>query len=105
MSPEDIEKHILKMKGVERTYPYGKELAVFSINDEMFAVVEVGKQPTRVSLRCDTKLAKTLIERYEEVMPAYKLHRDKWIRLVLSGQLTQEEVEGLIVHSYNLVKG
>ncbi len=104
MSPKETEEYILKLEGAELSYPYGKELAVYSVNDRMFATIEAGKRPTRLSLRCDKKLAETLIERYEEVMPAYKLNKNKWIRVVLSGQLSTKEAEGLIDHSYQLVK-
>ncbi|MEI9913808.1 MAG: MmcQ/YjbR family DNA-binding protein [Candidatus Saccharibacteria bacterium] len=95
-------KKYLKLSGAKLSHPYGKDISVYSIGDEMFALVEHTRTPIRISLRCDRQLAKILEERYVEVMPGHKLNRNKWITVVLSGQLDNDEVRGLIYHSYDL---
>ncbi|MBQ9029718.1 hypothetical protein IJ114_03055 [Candidatus Saccharibacteria bacterium] len=54
-----------------------------------------------IELRCDQKLAKLLLEKYESVM-ASRYFGKNGIEIVLSGQLTENEIQDLIRLSYNL---
>lgn len=102
MNQREIEAYILNLEGAKKSYPFEKNLAVFSVNEENFAIIEEKKKPLRVSLRCEKKLAALLIERYDEVMPGHKLNKNKWITAVLSGQLSSDEILDLVRHSYLL---
>lgn len=104
MKSSFIDKHLLSLKDVSLAYPYGKELAVYSVNKKMFLIKEVNKKPARLSLRCDKRLAALLKNKYDEVMPGHKLNKDKWITVVASGQLSEDEIRDLITHSYLLIK-
>ena len=104
MNSQTLEQYILSLDSVSINYPYGRQLAVYSIGEAMFALVEVDKHPLRVSLRCDPLLAKLLKEQYDEVMPGHKLNTKKWITVVASGQLDDDQVKDLTYHSYQLAK-
>lgn len=54
-----------------------------------------------IEVRCDDKLAALLREKYESVMQSRYFGRGG-IEIVLSGQLTQQELVDLVNHSYNL---
>jgi predicted DNA-binding protein (MmcQ/YjbR family) len=69
----------------------------------MFALVAEKSSPIKLSLKCDPLLAATLREKYESVMPGYHLNKKHWNTLLLTGQLSWEEVQDLIRHSYALV--
>ena len=84
-------------------YPFGEEVAVYKVNDKMFALIAEGKDPVRISLKCDPLLAKVLRERYDEVLEGYHLNKKHWNTIILTGQLTSEEIQALIRHSYDLV--
>lgn len=84
-------------------YPFGEGVAVYKVHDKMFALVQEGNEPVRLSLKCDPQLAETLRERYETVMPGYHLNKKHWNTILLTGQLSWKEVQDLINHSYNLV--
>jgi len=71
----------------------------------MFALIPEGKTPLSISLKCDPELAKVLREKYETVLEGYHLNKKHWNTILLTGQLSWEEVSGLILHSYNLVIG
>ena len=86
-------------------YPFGEGVAVYKVHDKMFALVKEGSDPVRISLKCDPLLARTLREKYESVMPGYHLNKKHWNTIVLSGQLSWEEIQDLIRHSYQLVAG
>ncbi|MBA3757972.1 MmcQ/YjbR family DNA-binding protein [Candidatus Saccharibacteria bacterium] len=100
---KEVEKHLLSMPGATLEYPFGEEVAVYKTRDRMFALVAEKSNPVRLSLKCDPKLAETLREKYETVMPGYHLNKKHWNTVLLTGQLSWEEVQGLIRHSYELV--
>lgn len=101
----DIHAHLASLPDAQRTYPFGKGVAVYKADGKMFALVAEGSQPVRLSLKCDPELAVTLRERYETVMPGYHLNKKHWNTIVLTGQLEAEQVMDLISHSYQLVTG
>lgn len=105
MDHRTVEDYILSMPNARLDYPFGEGVAVYKTGDKMFALIQEGKDPVRLSLKCDPELSKLLRERYEEVMPGYHLNKKHWNTMVLSGQLGWEEVRGLIRHSYDLVVG
>lgn len=76
-----------------------------SMRDEwkMFALIPENKDPLQISLKCDPQLAKLLREKYETVLEGYHLNKKHWNTILLTGQLSDDEITGLILHSYNLV--
>lgn len=100
---KEVEEYLLSMPNARLDYPFGEDVAVYKAGDRMFALVAEKSNPIRISLKCDPKLAQTLREKYESVMPGYHLNKKHWNTIVMSGQLTWEEVQDLIRHSYNLV--
>ena len=100
---EDIKSYLSKLPGVKISYPQSKSLACYSLSSEPFAFLELGKQTLRLSLRSDGELSKLLREKYEEVLPGHKLNPSKWNTIILSGQLSPNEIKALIDHSYALV--
>ena len=103
MNQEEVSKYIEKLSGSSLSYPFGKHLAVYEIDEKPFAMIEDGKEPLRISLRCESRLSRLLQEKYDEVMPGHKLNQSKWITVVVSGQLNSDEIKDLIRHSYLLV--
>ncbi len=103
MDHKTVEEFILSLPNSRLDYPFGKEAAVYKVEDKMFALVAEGKQPVRLSLKCDPELSKVLREKYESVMEGYHLNKKHWNTIVLSGQLSWDEVQALIRHSYDLV--
>lgn len=103
MDHKAVEEYLLSMPGARLDYPFGENTAVYKVKDKMFALVAENKTPVQISLKCDPVLAATLRERYETVMPGYHLNKKHWNTIVLSGQLSWEEIQDLIRHSYDLV--
>jgi predicted DNA-binding protein (MmcQ/YjbR family) len=103
---KEVEEYLLSMPNSRLDYPFGEGVAVYkTADDKMFALVSEKSEPLQISLKCDPLLATTLRERYESVMPGYHLNKKHWNTIVMSGQLSWEEVQDLIRHSYNLVTG
>ncbi len=103
MDHKIVEDYILSMPNSRLDYPFGEGVAVYKTGDKMFALIQEGKAPVRLSLKCDPQLAKLLREKYETVLEGYHLNKKHWNTMLLTGQLPWEEVQALILHSYNLV--
>jgi len=124
MDHKTVEEYILSMPNARLDYPFGKETAVYKFiptgtsgvnkanpdapdggRGKMFAVIQEGTDPVRLSLKCDPNLAETLRAKYETVMPGYHLNKKHWNTIALTGQLSWERIKDLIKHSYDLVTG
>lgn len=110
MYHKTVEDYILSMPNAQLDYPFGEDVAVYKVGTppaggKMFALIAEKKTPVRLSLKCDPKLSEILRARYDEVMEGYHLNKKHWNTIVLSGQLSWEEVQALIRHSYDLVAG
>jgi predicted DNA-binding protein (MmcQ/YjbR family) len=103
MDHKTVEDYVLSMPNAVRDYPFGEGVAVYKVGDKMFALIAEGVEPVRLSLKGDPQLNELLREKYETVMPGYHLNKKHWNTIILTGQLTWEEVQDLIRHSYNLV--
>lgn len=109
MNHKKLEEYLLSKPGAWLDYPFGEDVAVYKVGAKqtakMFALVPEGSSPVRVSLKCDPILAEKLREEYESIMPGYHLNKKHWNTIVLTGQLDDDYLLGLIDHSYQLVVG
>ncbi len=107
MTHKELEEYILSLPNAKLDYPFGKDVAVYKVpvgtEEKMFALIPEGKQPVSVSLKCDPQLAILLREKYESVMQGYHLNKKHWNTILLTGQLPDHDITGLVLHSYNLV--
>lgn len=104
MTDKEVRQYLLSLEGAWIDHPFGNEVSVYKIGPKdvgkMFALVQEGSSPLRVSLRCDPKLSKVLRGKYESVMPGYNLDQKRWNTVLLTGQLGDDEVKDLMRHSY-----
>lgn len=103
MNHKQVEEYVLSMPNAKLEYPFGEDVAVYKASDKMFALIAEKSNPLRISLKCDPKLAELLREKYETVLPGYHLNKKHWNTIILTGQLEQDDLKGLIRHSYDLV--
>lgn len=109
MTHKEIEEYLLSFPNTWLDYPFGEGTSVYKVGHKetgegkMFAIIQDGSQPLRVSLKCDPQLAELLREKYETVLPGYHLNKKHWNTILCSGQLPDEEIKGLAHHSYELV--
>jgi predicted DNA-binding protein (MmcQ/YjbR family) len=107
MTHKELSTYLLKKPHAWLDHPFGEKVAVYKVGEpsdaKMFAIVAEGSDPINISLKCDPGLAETLRERYESVMPGYHLNKRHWNTIIMSGQLTDQEVLDLVDLSYRLV--
>ena len=107
MDHTDVEKMVTALSDVVLDYPFGEGVAVYKIGDasgKMFALIQEGSKPVRLSLKCDPQLAELLREKYETVVPGYHLNKKHWNTVLCTGQVPEDELKDLIRHAYELVK-
>jgi predicted DNA-binding protein (MmcQ/YjbR family) len=100
---KEFHEYLLSYPNVVLDFPFGETVAVYKVHDKMFALVNEQSDPIKISLKCDPLLAQTLRDKYETVMPGYRLNKKHWNTMILTGQLPWDEIQGLIRHSYDLV--
>lgn len=106
---KEIEDYLLSFPNTWLDFPFGEDVSVYKIGHKetnggkMFALIQEGSKPVRLSLKCDPLLAETLREKYETVLPGYHLNKKHWNTVICSGQLPDDEMKDLIRLSYNLV--
>ena len=106
MTHKELEEYLLSFPDAWLDFPFGEDVSVYKVGPKdkakMFALIQEGSKPLKVSLKCDPQLAVMLRERYESVLPGYHLNKKHWNTLLLTGQLPDEEIKDLARHSYLL---
>lgn len=111
MTHKELETYLLEFPNTWLDYPFGEGTSVYKIGHKetgegkMFALIDEGSKPLRVSLKCDPILAETLREKYETVVPGYHLNKKHWNTIICTGQLSDDEIKDLARLSYDLVVG
>ena len=109
MTHKEIEEYILSFPNTWLDFPFGEGTSVYKVGHKetgegkLFAIIADGSKPLSVSLKCDPQLAEALREKYESVLPGYHLNKKHWNTVLLTGQLSEEEVKDLVALSYRLV--
>ncbi|MBR3248510.1 hypothetical protein IKF89_00560 [Candidatus Saccharibacteria bacterium] len=79
------------------TLKTAQDRTLYFKNEKVFLVAH----KNTIEIRCDTKLAAHLKEKYESIMESRYFGRGG-IEIVLAGQLNQSELADLVRLSYNL---
>ena len=109
MTHKDLEDYILSFSNTWLDFPFGEGISVYKVGNKeagdgkLFAIINDGSKPLRVSLKCDPQLALSLREKYETVVPGHHLNKKHWNTIICSGQLSDDEIKDLVRHSYLLV--
>lgn len=109
MNQKQLEDYLLAKENTFKEYPFEKHIGVYKVGPAdkgvMFTLIDEKSDPLRISLRCEPKLAKLLRERYETVMPGINLNKQNWNTVILSGQLSEQELIDLINLAYQIAVG
>lgn len=109
MTAKEIHDYLLGFENAWLDFPFGEDVSVYKVGRDddgkgaMFALISENSKPLRLSLKCDPQLAEKLRENYETVLPGYHLNKKHWNTIICTGQVPDDELKSLIIHSYNLV--
>lgn len=104
MTEAEIKQLITSYDGVQLDERSTDQLAIYSWNGEIMATVKNGARPVCLGLRCDYNLGKLLREQYESVLEGQGLSKRRFITILLTGQLSDDEIRDQIRHAYEQTK-
>lgn len=104
LTEQTINDQLLSYDGVEIDNRSTDKLEIYSYHGEIVAVVKKGSNPISLSLRCDYNLSKLLRDQYESVLEGQGLNKKRFITILLTGQMSNDDVRGQIRHAYEETK-
>lgn len=102
MNIEDFRAFCLAKKAVTESFPFDATTLVFKVAGKMFALTDLNP-PFQINLKCDPERAIELRETYACITPGYHMNKKHWNTITIDGSLTDDFLEKLIQHSYELV--
>lgn len=76
------------------------EIDIYSIDHKIMATIKKGSNPVMLDLRCDYNLGKLLRDKYESVAEPRGLNKRRFVTIILTGQLSDDEVRAQLRHAY-----
>jgi predicted DNA-binding protein (MmcQ/YjbR family) len=104
MTREGLSAHLEALPGAALDHPFGPTVQVFKIAGRMFAILSRRNDRLALSLKCDPFLSEILRAEHACITPGYHLNKRHWITIEVDGSLGDDEVFGLIEHSYDRVR-
>jgi predicted DNA-binding protein (MmcQ/YjbR family) len=109
MTRQDLIDFCLTLHAVYEDYPFdsvkdGTEWAVMrhKKNKKSFALIYVRNEKLCVNLKCEPNEADFLRGIFRDVIPAYHMNKTHWNTVYIGGDVPDDEVKNMILHSYNL---
>ncbi len=104
MELEEVREYCLSKEDVTETLPFGVDTLVFKVTNKMFCLVSI-TEASFINLKCNPEKAIELRELYpDEIKPGYHMSKVHWNSVTINGKLSEQFIENLIDHSYDLVK-
>ena len=102
MTEAEVKELIANYDGVAVDDRSTDELTIYSIDGEVMAAVKNGATPVNLTLRCDYNLGKLLRDQYESVLEGQGFNKKRFITILLTGQLSDDDVRDQIRHAYEM---
>jgi predicted DNA-binding protein (MmcQ/YjbR family) len=106
MNLETYYEYCLSKKGVTEHFPFDEDTLVFKVGGKMFALSSLSqweKGNPSVNLKCDPERAQELRAEYDAIQPGFHMSKVHWNTIALNEGLSDQFLEELIDHSYELV--
>lgn len=102
MDIECVREYCLSMPGATEDFPFDESTLAFRVGGRIFAMIDLERTEWFV-LKCAPDRAIELREQHTEIAPAWHMNKRHWNQLNLYGYLSDELINSLIRHSYELV--
>ncbi len=103
MHSKTLYSYCLTKPGAVEDYPFGPDVIVIKVASKMFALLSRRDGQDNLSLKCDPNYSEILRKQYPSITPGYHLNKRHWNTVILDGSIPEQEIRGLIDHSYDLV--
>lgn len=104
---QDAIEYCLGLEDTYEDYPFrDSNWAVMrqGINKKMFACIFERQGYIWINVKCEPDLLDLYRRMYTAVVPAFHMNKAHWNSIILDGSVPEEEICGMIVHSYMLTK-
>ena len=101
MNVDELRKFCLSFPQAKEKLQWGENLC-FKVGGKIFAILNLGSVPQGICLKCDPERFGELTER-EGIVPAPYLGRYKWVLVESLDVLEDDELEGLLEESFQMV--
>ena len=105
MDLEQLREYTLSKPDAEETQPFGPDNLVYKVNGKMFLLTSFDSFPLQFNVKCDPELALELREQYAAVIPGFHMNKKHWNTVIIDGSISNKELQKMIDHSYELVRG
>jgi predicted DNA-binding protein (MmcQ/YjbR family) len=75
-----------------------------SENKKTFACIYERMDQIWINVKCDPAWRDFWRSAFESIVPAYHMNKEHWNSIILDGTIPQEDIERLILESYELTK-
>jgi predicted DNA-binding protein (MmcQ/YjbR family) len=101
---DELVEFCLSLPDVEETQPFGPEHVVYKTKSKIFLLVGLEDSPIRFNVKCDPERAIQLREDFPDaVLPGFHMNKKHWNTIVMGPELSRNQIEEFILHSYHLV--
>ena len=101
---DELVEFCLILPEVEETQPFVPEHVVYKTKGKIFLLVGLEDSPIRFNVKCDPARAILLREEFPEaVLPGYHMNKKHWYTIVVGPELSRQQLQEFILHSYTLV--
>ncbi|WP_010174160.1 MmcQ/YjbR family DNA-binding protein [Bacillus coahuilensis] len=104
MNKKRLQDYCASLKGTTHDYQQDWQADRYHVGEKMFAMMggDAKGEPI-ITLKCDPVRAEELREQYDRIIPGYYMNKTHWNSIYYDERFTDEFVENLIQHSYELV--
>ncbi|MEK4425480.1 MmcQ/YjbR family DNA-binding protein [Solibacillus sp. FSL K6-1523] len=104
MEKSKLQSFCLTLPGTTHDYQVDWQADRYHVGGKMFAMMggDVERKPI-ITLKCDPARAEELRETYPGIIPGYYMNKTHWNSIYFDSDLSNELIENLILHSYQLV--
>ena len=104
MNKEKLQEYCLSLLGATHDYQADWQADRCHVGGKMFAMMGTdAKGKPVITLKCEPSRAEELREIYEGIIPGYYMNKTHWNSIYFDSNLSDEFVENLIQHSYELI--
>lgn len=103
MTLETLEPLLLAKQGSGKSFPFGKEYAVYKVMDKVFAIISLNDDLLRINLKVIPEDAVVYRDIYPSVQPGYHMNKKHWNTVILDGSVPDEVLQDMISASYDLI--
>ena len=102
MDVESFRNYCISKPLTTEELPFGPDTLVFKVFGKMFALINLTSDEQFANLKCDPQQALIYREEYDAIIPGYHMNKKHWNSVYIE-ELTEEFVQQLVDHSYQLV--